>query len=142
MEVHWWLKEIPKACTNIHLPKVDFVIHTDTRQTCWGATDGNNPTGGKWLENQEDHINYLELKAIFLTVRAYQRYWRGNRHIQIQSDNATAIDLSKQTLDLCIMGNIWISAVHIPGKQNTIADFMSRSLNQNTEWQLSPIYNF
>ena len=66
MELHWWLKEIPKACTNIHLPKVDFVIHTDASQTGWGATDVNNPTGGKWLENQEDHINYLELKAIFL----------------------------------------------------------------------------
>ena len=36
------------------------------------------------------------------------------------------------------MENICISAVHIPGKQNTIADFMSRSLNENTEWQLSP----
>ena len=36
------------------------------------------------------------------------------------------------------MENIWISAVHIPGKQNTIVDFMSRSLNENTEWQLSP----
>ena len=66
MELHWWLKEIPKPCTNIHLPKVDFVIHTDASQTGWGATDANNPTGGKWLENQEDHINYLELKAIFL----------------------------------------------------------------------------
>ena len=47
-------------------------------------------------------------------------------------------DLSKQIWDLCIMEDIWISAVHIPGKQNTIADFMSRSLNENTEWQLSP----
>ena len=36
------------------------------------------------------------------------------------------------------MENIWIPAVHIPGKQNTIADFMSRSLNENTKWQLSP----
>ena len=47
-------------------------------------------------------------------------------------------DLSKQIWDLCIMENIWISAVHISGKQNTIADFMSRSLNENTEWQFSP----
>ena len=89
MESQWWLKEIPKACTNIHLPKVDFVIHTDASQTGWGATDGNNPTGGKWLENQGYHINYLELKAIFLAVRVYQRYWRGNRHIHIKSDNTT-----------------------------------------------------
>ena len=46
---------------------------------------------GKRLENEEYHINYLELEAIFLAVRAYKRYWRGNRHIQIKSDNATAI---------------------------------------------------
>ena len=40
------------------------------------------------------------------------------------------------------MENIWISAVHIPGKQNTVADFMSRFLNENTQWQLSPsIFN-
>ena len=24
MELHWWFKKIPKACTNIHVPKVDF----------------------------------------------------------------------------------------------------------------------
>ena len=47
--------------------------------------------GGKWLKNQEDLINYLELKTIFLAVGANQRYWRGNRHIQIESDNTTAI---------------------------------------------------
>ena len=39
------------ACTNvsIYLFKVDFVIHTDVSQTGCEATDGNNPTGGKWL---------------------------------------------------------------------------------------------
>ena len=48
------------------------------------------------------------------------------------------IDLSKQIWEICIMENIWISAVHIPGKQNTIAGIIYRSLNENTEWQLSP----
>ena len=24
MELHWWFKKIPKACTNIHVPEVDF----------------------------------------------------------------------------------------------------------------------
>ena len=43
-------------------------------------------------------------------------------------------DLSKQIWDFWINENIWISAVHIPGKQNTIAGFMSRSLNENREW--------
>ena len=31
-----------------------------------------------------------------------------------------------------------MSAVHISRNQNAIADFMSRSLNANTEWQLTP----
>ena len=47
-------------------------------------------------------------------------------------------DLSKQIWNLCICKNIWISTVHIPGKQNTIADFLSRSLKENTKGQLSP----
>ena len=102
------VKRKPQRCTNIYLPKVEFVIHTDASQTCWGATDGNNSTGGKWLENQEDHINYLELKAIFLAVRAYQRYWRGNRHIQIKSDNTTAIAYVNNMGELC-QRNVMIS---------------------------------
>ena len=132
----------------IPLPKVDFVIHKDASQTGCGATYRNNPTEGKGLENQEHHINYLELKAIFLAVRDYQRYWRWYRYIQMKSDNTIVIayvnnmrgivsekcnDLPKQNWDLYISENIWISAVHIPGKQNTIVDFMSRFLNENTE---------
>ena len=31
------------------------------------------------------------------------------------------------------------TAVHIPGKENTVADYMSSSLSDNTEWQLKPI---
>ena len=47
VELNKWLKEIPKACRNINLPKVDFVIYTDASQNGWGATDGNNPTRWK-----------------------------------------------------------------------------------------------
>ena len=45
--LHWWLKEIRKECTNIHLPKVDFVIHPDASQTDWGATDGERTQQGE-----------------------------------------------------------------------------------------------
>ena len=37
--------------------------------------------------------------------------------------------------------NTWLSAIHIPGKENNEADHMSRLLNENTEWKLdSPIF--
>ena len=32
-----------------------------------------------------------------------------------------------------------ISSVYIAGKDNTVADYMSRSLSDNAEWQLTPI---
>ena len=84
---------------------------------------------------------------------SYRRYWLGKRHIQVKSDNITAIaymnnmgrsvseksnELAKHLWYFCIQGNIWISAVHITGKENT-ADYMSRSLSDNTEWQLATV---
>ena len=32
----------------------------------------------------------------------------------------------------------WISAEHVPGSHNTVADFVSRAFNENTGWKLSP----
>ena len=32
-----------------------------------------------------------------------------------------------------------MTAVLIPGKENTLADYMSRSLNDNRKWQLAPL---
>lgn len=32
---------------------------------------------------------------------------------------------------------IWLTAAHIPGKENTVADKTSRVFNDRTEWQLN-----
>ena len=37
----------------------------------------------------------------------------------------------------CTSQNMWVSAAHIPGTQNTEADSFSRSFNQTIEWKLS-----
>ena len=39
----------------------------------------------------------------------------------------------------CTQENIWISAVHIFRKENTVAENVTRSLSDNAEWQLAPI---
>ena len=38
----------------------------------------------------------------------------------------------------CIQRNIWLSACHLPGVENTEADRESRLNHDNTEWQLNP----
>ena len=40
--------------------------------------------------------------------------------------------------ELCNENGCWISADHVPGSHKTVADYMSRTFNENTEWKLSP----
>ena len=36
----------------------------------------------------------------------------------------------------CIARFIWLSAIHIPGSDNEVADFYSHNFRENTEWSL------
>ena len=46
-------------------------------------------------------------------------------------------NLAKDIWKFCIKQKVWISSEHIPGSEIYITDFMSRSFNNNTVWQLS-----
>ena len=78
-DLNWWLESIPKAMADILLPEVDFIINnTDASESGWGATNNISPNGGI-LDNKdkEYHINYLELKAFYLAIKAYKCSWEG-----------------------------------------------------------------
>jgi len=47
--------------------------------------------------------------------------------------------LVKEMWEWCIARRIWISAAHIPGKNNLIADFESRRNQRESEWQLDKV---
>ena len=44
--------------------------------------------------------------------------------------------VAKEIWEWCIDRKIWLSAAHIPGKQNRIADFESRRNQRASEWRL------
>ena len=46
--------------------------------------------------------------------------------------------LAEEIWIYCTDQKIWLSAVHIPRKNNNTADYMSRLYNENTEWRLAP----
>ena len=46
--------------------------------------------------------------------------------------------IGKKIWTYCSERNSWLSAIHIPGKENNEAEYMSRLLNDNTEWKLDP----
>ena len=101
-------------------------------------------------EEQAFHINYLKLKAVFLGFQSLC----GNithKHIRILSDNTTTVayinamggiksqvcnDMAHLIWAWCTKRNIWLSAYHIPGVQNSEADTESRKINESTEWSL------
>ena len=57
----------------IHVPDPDITIYTDSRTLGWGVTDGNNPSGAGWKAEEINHINMLELKAIFIGMQTYSK---------------------------------------------------------------------
>ena len=51
------------------------------------------------------------------------------------SDNCN--NLAQDIWKFCLKEKVWISAEHIRGSENYMADFLSRSFNGNTQWQIS-----
>ena len=72
-------------------------------------------------------------------------------HVRLKIDNSTAVayinkmggikspsvnSLSRTLWEWCIERNIIISAQHIPGKENLVADSLSREFSSNLEWSV------
>ena len=116
-----------------------------------GAVYGNQSTGGFWSSAEKNHhINYLELLAAFLGLKAFCSSHR-DMHLSLKLDNTTAVAvinhmgtshseqlhaLNNEICDWCVARNLWISAGHIAGKCNVEADQESRQTHTATEWML------
>lgn len=95
-------------------------------------------------------INKLELRAIYFSLLALCKFYH-NCHICVKSDSATAVayinriggsvlsllEETKNIWNWCFCKNIFISAVHIPGKNNKIPVYLSREFNDCTEWMIN-----
>ena len=127
------------------------MITTDASMLGWGAVVNGTSCGGQWTtEESESHINVLELKAMEFGVKSFFKSSR-NEHIRIRSDNMTAIQyinnkggvksipchkVARSIWEWAISKNNLLSAEHIPGSQNILADKASRVFDVNTEWSL------
>ena len=153
-EVQWWFDNIMDSFANTKSgPKIDYVIHTDASQEGWGASDGSlSDINGRWsMGEQNMHINVLELKAIKLAIQSYLPLQHNVRHIRIKSDNTTAIayinkkggshnmllnDMAVDIWETCRAWGAVISAAHIPGAHNVLADTASREFQDAAEWSI------
>ena len=116
-----------------------------------GAEFSGVSSGGNWSHSEsKHHINYLEMLAILLGLQTFAKE-KSDTHIRIMCDNTTAVTVvnhmgtshsdscnseAKEIWEWCIDCKIWLSAAHIPGKQNLIADFESCRNQRASEWRL------
>ena len=103
-------------------------------------------SGGLWLPAEATfHITCLELKAAFFALQCFETKI-SNKHARLLLDNSTAVAINNMVTSHSVTRNqmafsiwqwcVWVSAAHIPGKENTAADAESRKINVDAEWKL------
>ena len=153
--LQWWLEESNVLQGQpLHPIRHAVQVFTDASKEGWGAHLNEFTARGSWsVPESKLHINYLELKAVFLALREFQNLCVG-RIVLVATDNTTVVAyinkeggmrsgplcaLLWRILTWCSQRQVTLKAQHIPGRLNVIADKLSR-LGQTiqTEWSLLP----
>ena len=90
--LQWWLKE-DNVITGqpLHPIKHARQIFTDASIEGWGAHLDEHTARGTWsLPGSKLHINYLELKAVFLALKEFQDLC-SNKIVLVATDNTTVV---------------------------------------------------
>jgi hypothetical protein len=150
-----WHNEISFVFAPINRKIPDLRLESDASDLGWGGVNRTCKevikTGGKFTQDEVDlRNNYLELKAACFTILAFCKDGK-NAHIQISVDNKTAVSyLNKQGGRKSHLNRLareiwkwakshknWISAVYLEGIKNKVADYESRHVNDNLEYEIS-----
>ena len=153
--LQWWLEEDNVLLGQpLHPVKHALQIFTDASKEGWGAHLNEFTARGSWSAPESNlHINYLELKAVFLALKEFQDLCV-DKIVLVATDNTTVVAyinkeggmrsgplcaLLWRILTWCSQRQVTLKARHIPGHLNVIAGKLSR-LGQTiqTEWSLLP----
>jgi hypothetical protein len=152
-EIEWWLNNVSNSYRPIEV--AGYSITTDASLIGWGCVCNDLKASGRWSSDEIHlHINVLELKAILFSLLSLFKDIQ-NSHIRVLSDSSTAVSyinnfggvksiqchrVSKEIWLWAIANNNHLSAEHLPGSQNAIADRASRVFDDNTEWEIPLTY--
>ena len=132
-------------------PPPSLTLTTDASRLGWGAVLPPHRVSGLWSREVASlHINSLELLAVLQALQSFEDVVKG-RSVLVRSDNMTVVSyinhqggthspsLCRLAIDLwewCLPRQIHLSASHIPGEDNLLADFLSRGRFLPSEWML------
>jgi len=150
----WWIEQAGQWKSRpIRTSKPVMTLESDASNLGWGAVRSvpQDSTGGVWNRQERSmHINSKELLAAWLGLRCYASNMR-NAHIHLRIDNTTAVahiikmggthswhlcQLTIKVWNWCLDRSITISAEHLPGSLNQLADTESRAQADSSKWAL------
>jgi hypothetical protein len=152
--ISWWMNpQNIMLGVPLHPKPPQITMYTDASVVGWGAHIGASLISNTWSsQDQMLHINFLELEAVRLALIHFQWQLLG-KSVLIATDNTTVVAyINRQggtrSPNLCLLAEkmlLWtqdrqisITARHIPGKLNVIADLLSREHQViHTEWMLN-----
>lgn len=148
----WWRDNIDSSCCSFQSNGYALEIYSDASTTGWGSACNNQTANGNWSHSQMSlHINTLELLAAFYGLKIFASHLR-DCNILLRIDNTTAIayinkmggiqythlnNIAREIWNWCEKRNIYVFASYIQSSENITADFESRQLNIDTEWELA-----
>ena len=153
-ELRWWAAHLDawNGRALLH-PPPDIVLETDASKTGWGAVCQGVQTGGLWSQMERKlHINCLELLAGSFAVKCFTKH-RLCVHVRLRMDNTSAVayinrlggthslvlsNLAMALWEWALAHGILLSAEHLPGRLNIVADWQSRHMLDSSNWRLSP----
>ena len=137
--LQWWLEQGNLLTGQpLHPIKHALQIFSDASKEGRGAHLNEHTARGTWcLPENKLHVNYLELKAVFLATDSTTVVSYINKEGGMRSGPLCA--LLWKILTWCTRKQVTLKAQHIPGRLNVVVDKLSR-LGQTiqTEWSLLP----
>ena len=141
VHLRWWLDPAKVLSGQpLHPLQHALQLFTDASNEGWGAHLGDYMAKGVWLESEGAlHINLLELKAVLLALKRFERLCC-NQIVLVCTDNTTVVSyinkeggmksgslcaLLWRPMLWCNQRQIVLRARHIPGHLNVIADKLS-----------------
>jgi hypothetical protein len=127
-------------------------VFTDASLEGWGAHCGEWVASGVWAMSEDRHINLLEMEAVRLALLEFA-HSLPQGHVQVVSDNMSVVasinnqggsrslSLTQSVSRILLWAQdrrILLSARHLAGRLNILADSLSRNSGVcQTEWTLS-----
>jgi hypothetical protein len=154
-DLEWWSIQINSGVkAPVQQTSISTTLTTDASGVGWRAECNCVSTGGQLSIEEKQflpNINYLELHAVLLGLQSFHKDLR-NTHVKGFCDNSTTVayinNMGGTKSRLCHQkateiwnylqtNNMWVTAVHLPGVQNVVAERESRLIRDETEWMLN-----